>query len=228
MANRFWSRKWGEFPRDEHNVWRNMVARCCDVSHRSFPRYGARGICVCDRWRHDFMAFFSDMGPRPSRAYSLDRLDNNGGYGPENCRWATRYQQAHNKEQMHNAVGVERHRGSWRARIGIGGQPTKLGSFENFAEARRAYSQAALRNRIVAELSAAWAPRPGSPLHGTDDGSLDRRLLNLLLEASRPPGASGRRSAKRPARVSRSADAKRTRRPSRSSAPPGRRAAPRR
>jgi hypothetical protein len=170
-----------------------MVARCCNVRHASFRRYGARGIRVCDRWRHDFMAFFSDMGPRPSRAYSLDRLDNNGDYRPENCRWATRFQQAHNKEQMRTAVGVERHRGSWRARIGIGGHPTKLGGFETFAEARRAYRQVALRNRIVAELSAAWAPRSDSPPHGSDGGSLDRRLLNLLLEASRPPGASARR-----------------------------------
>ena len=195
MAKRFWSRKWGEYPRHEYSAWRSMVARCCDPDHPAFPRYGGRGIRVCARWRRDFMVFLSDMGPRPSSAYSLDRLDNDGNYAPENCRWATTYQQAHNKRHMRNAVGVELHSGSWRARVGICGQPTNLGSFETFAEAQQVYRQAALRNRIVAELSAAWAPRSGSPAHGSDDGALDRRLLNLLLEASRVRSPSGRRKS---------------------------------
>jgi len=189
----FWSRKWGEFPRDEYQVWYSMITRCCNRRHPYFAHYGGRGIRVCDRWRHDFMAFLSDMGPRPSRAYTLDRLDNESDYGPENCRWATTYQQAHNREPMHNAVGVEGQGRRWRARIGIGGHSTNLGSFETFDEAQQAYRQAALRNRIVAELSAAWAPRPGATPPGTDDGSLDRQLLNLLLEASRSRGALGRR-----------------------------------
>src|SRR6202023_2248201 len=197
---RFWSPKWGESPRHEYSAWRSMVARCCDPDHPAFPRYGGRGIRVCDRWQRDFMAFLSDMGPRPSSAYSLDRLDNDGDYAPENCRWATAYQQAHNKRHMRNAVGVERHSGSWRARIGICGQPTNLGSFKTFAEARRTYRHAALRNRIVAELSAAWARDSGTVARGRAvDGSLDRRLLNLLLEASRPPaGSRGRKPSPRP------------------------------
>jgi hypothetical protein len=193
MAHRFWSRKWGEFPRNEYHAWYSMVSRCCDRRHPYFDRYGGRGIRVCERWRDDFMAFLSDMGPRPSSAYSLDRVDNDGDYSPENCRWATRHQQQHNKERMHNAVGVRRHGQWWRTRIKIGGRSTTIGTFETFGEARRAYRQAALRNRIVAELSAAWAPRPGAPPHGADDGSLDRQLLNMLLESSRSYAASGRR-----------------------------------
>jgi hypothetical protein len=105
MHNRFWSRKWGEYPRHEYDAWRSLVARCCDPDHPAFSRYGGRGIRVCERWRRDFMAFLSDMRPRPSSAYSLDRLDNDGDYTPENCRWATTYQQVHNKEHMRNAVG---------------------------------------------------------------------------------------------------------------------------
>jgi hypothetical protein len=189
---RYWSRKWGEFPRQEYQTWHSMIARCCDPDHPAFSRYGGRGIRVCVRWQRDFMAFLSDMGPRPSSAYSLDRLDNNADYMPENCRWATRYQQAHNTEFMRGAVGVERHRRRWAARIMIGGHRTMLGNFETFIEARRAYRQAALRNRIVAELSAAWGRRSrGDAGDPADDGSLDRRLLNLLLEASRSPPASG-------------------------------------
>ena len=195
----FWSRKWGEFPRHEYQVWYSMISRCCNRHHPYFARYGGRGIRVCDRWRQDFMAFLSDMGPRPTRAYTLDRLYNNRDYEPENCRWATVYQQVHNKEPLHNAIGVERHGRWWRARIGIGGRFTRLGSFETFEEAQEVYRQAALRNRIVAELSAAWARDSGGPVHGrADDGSLDRRLLNLLLEASCPPGASARRETRLP------------------------------
>jgi hypothetical protein len=189
----FWSREWGEFPREEYHAWYGMISRCCDRRHPHFSRYGGRGIRVCDRWRYDFMAFLSDMGPRPARGYSLDRLDNDGDYAPENCRWATRYQQAQNRDFVRNAAGVQRTGNRWRAKIGIGGDRAPLGSFETFDEAQQTYRQAALRSRIVVELSAAWAPRSGSPPHGSDDGSLDRRLLNLLLEASRPPGASARR-----------------------------------
>lgn len=183
--SRLWSREWGEFPQREYQIWYGMIARCYDRRARSFPRYGGRGIRVCDRWRDDFMAFLSDMGPRPSPAYSLDRLDNDADYGPENCRWATRYQQAHNRESVRSAVGVERSKRRWAARIMIGGHRALIGNFQTFAEAQRAYRQVALRNRIVAELSAAWARGSCAPPHGRDDGALDRQLLNLLLEASR-------------------------------------------
>jgi hypothetical protein len=188
----FWSRKWGEFPQREYNIWYSMIVRCYDPSAPNFSRYGGRDIRVCDRWRDDFMAFLSDMGPRPSPAYSLDRLDNNAGYTPENCRWATRYQQAHNREFVRNAVGVERNKRRWAARVMIGGHRALIGNFQTFAEARRAYRQVALRNRIVAELSAAWARSSCGPPHGRDGGVLDRQLLNLLLQASRSRGAERR------------------------------------
>jgi hypothetical protein len=194
MANRFWSRKWGEFPRLEYSAWRSMVARCCDKRNPSYPRYGGRGIRVCERWRRDFMSFLSDMGPRPSPVHSIDRLDNDGDYALENCRWATPWQQAHNIGRMRNAMGVEPNRRSWRACMRIGGHRTTLGSFDTFEEARRAYRQAALRNRIIAELSAAWARDSVDREHDpADDDSLDNRLLNLLLEASRAPRASAQR-----------------------------------
>lgn len=77
-----------------YSVWVGMKRRCNDANFKDFPKYGARGIAVCDAWEKSFASFLADMGERPSRAHSIDRLDSNKGYGPGNCRWATVLEQA--------------------------------------------------------------------------------------------------------------------------------------
>lgn len=81
----------------EHRVWNGMISRCERPNHKSYPRYGGRGITICARWRNSFVAFFEDMGPRPSLEYSLDRINPNGNYEPGNCRWSTAKEQQRNR-----------------------------------------------------------------------------------------------------------------------------------
>lgn len=78
-----------------YNVYRSMINRCYDKKNSQYINYGQKGITVCDRWLASFDNFLEDMGVRPD-CYSIDRIDNNGNYEKENCRWATNKQQCRN------------------------------------------------------------------------------------------------------------------------------------
>ena len=84
--------------RPEYFVWHGMMRRCYNPARHEFKHYGGRGITVCERW-HDFANFLADMGPRPAgpERWTLERINNDEGYCPSNCKWATYIEQCANK-----------------------------------------------------------------------------------------------------------------------------------
>ena len=97
-----------------------MKGRCTNPNYPHYPNYGGRGILVCDRWLESFENFLKDMGEAPVEM-SLDRIDNDGDYSPENCRWATRSEQQNNKRntQMLTAFGKTQSIKDWSAEMGL-------------------------------------------------------------------------------------------------------------
>ena len=103
----------------EYSSWNSLKDRCLNPNRRSFATYKDRG--VCDRWIESFEDFYSDMGPRPSLKHTIDRIDNNKGYSPENCRWALPPQQARNKSTNVNLTfkGKTQCLVDWAEELGI-------------------------------------------------------------------------------------------------------------
>ena len=90
-----------------YEIWKAMKQRCFNPNHKDYPRYGGRGISVCARWCESFTAFVADMGVRWKDGLTLDRIDNDGDYCPDNCRWADWTTQMENRGvRKDNGLGI--------------------------------------------------------------------------------------------------------------------------
>ncbi len=87
----------------EFKSWSHMIYRCTNSNSKDWDRYGGRGITVCERWL-EFSNFIQDMGPKPSKKHTIDRIDNDKGYSPDNCHWASSQTQARNRS---NTIKIE-------------------------------------------------------------------------------------------------------------------------
>lgn len=107
-------------PLNGYVSWRNMRSRCLRPTNPSYPNYGGRGITICKRWE-SFENFLSDMGPKPTRAHSLERLNNNRGYFPKNCTWATQIAQCNNQRstRLIRFGGKVQSLSAWSREIGM-------------------------------------------------------------------------------------------------------------
>ena len=103
----------------EYRIWKAMRTRCNNPNMSRYHRYGGRGISICPEW-DDFNTFFRDMGPCPE-GYSIDRIDNDGNYTPENCRWADNMTQSANRSQakLHEHDGLALTPRGWANHLGV-------------------------------------------------------------------------------------------------------------
>lgn len=104
----------------EYRSWKGMIQRCRNPKNPSFAHYGGRGIAIYPRW-DVFDNFLADMGPRPTPRHTIERVDNNGPYSPENCRWATWREQVRNRRDSWRITfnGETLNLTDWAARTGI-------------------------------------------------------------------------------------------------------------
>ncbi len=134
----------------EYNIWTHMKGRCNNPKDARYADYGGRGIKVCRRWANSFAAFYNDMGKRPE-GLTLERINNDKGYSPKNCKWATYQEQNENKRiYKNNELGVKGIRmtdfGNYSVRISIGnGKQKTLGTFIDLVSAKQALAEAQAR-----------------------------------------------------------------------------------
>jgi hypothetical protein len=91
------AKKYYKTHKKEYWAWTRMKQRCTNPNNNRFYRYSALGVSVCERWQNSFENFLADMGTAPTKKHSLDRIDNNGDYCAENCRWTTNTVQSKNR-----------------------------------------------------------------------------------------------------------------------------------
>ena len=143
-----------------YNTWNDMIRRCTNPNNKDYKDYGGRGITVCEEWLDviDFVAWCDVTHPN-IEGYSLDRIDNDNGYSPENCRWANRLVQNINQRMKstntsgYNGIIWNKKNSNWGAVIGIATKKVYIGSFLTKEEAALARDNYIIENKLPHKLS---------------------------------------------------------------------------
>ena len=139
-------------------IWFGLVDRCTNPNHNRYKDYGGRGITVCEEWL-DVKNFIEDMYPSYMEGFTLDRIDNDKGYSPDNCRWADATTQAINKRIKKTntsgfvGINLEIRCCKWVARVSIAGKENWIGSFKTIEEAVQARDNYIIENNLPHKLS---------------------------------------------------------------------------
>ena len=138
-----------------YRIWSSIKKRTLNPKYKQYNDYGGRGITICEEWKNDFMSFYDwAMCNGYSDELSLDRIDNDGGYSPENCRWTTRTIQSRNQKVYKNnssgykGVYFNKRRGKYQAQIKVNKKIIYLGSYLNVIEGAIAYNNYIIENNL--------------------------------------------------------------------------------
>ena len=140
-----------------YKIWKGIKDRTLNPKHIQFPDYGGRGITICDEWKNDFMSFYNWAmlnGYEENKGLSIDRIDNDGGYSPENCRWTTQVIQNRNQRIKKNntsgykGVSYYKKTGKYVAQICVNRKNIHLGYFQTLVEGAIVYNNYIIENNL--------------------------------------------------------------------------------